>query len=316
MCSSPLCTCAGGAVPAAATGGDRGRGASAERSLEALLTAGGILPADQKPAVVRRAYQRYAAMLMSARADGDAARAVDAYSMAAALPSLTTAAQLLADGISVNGPLYEGSVLTRCFRGRFEHVLKPLDVREYERARAFAKVVADSPPVPFLTSFELHVSESGKHFMMMPMFGSSLEHLPSMSSDDALLLWLCMSSALRGLHALGFAHMDVKPANICVAGAQGFMLIDIGSVTRYDDVTATTAPYVALDFPGAMRRSSARADWWLLAMTLAEKACGVQCLDVGARAAPTMGVLAARLREHLPPAIWRELEAVLELDAA
>jgi hypothetical protein len=45
--------------------------------------------------------------------------------------------------------------------------------------------------------------------------------------------------------------MDVKPANICVAGAQGFVLVDLGSVAPFGEATATTAPYVAADFPGA-----------------------------------------------------------------
>jgi hypothetical protein len=61
-----------------------------------------------------------------------------------------------------------------------------------------------------------------------------------------------------------------------------------------------------------MRRSSAHADWWQLAMTLAEKACGVHCLDVGACAVPTMAALSAHLREHLPAAVWQELEPQLE----
>ena len=148
--------------------------------------------------------------------------------------------------------------------------------------------------------------------MLMPRYGASLEHLPALSSEGAHVLWQSIFGALRGLHALGFAHMDVKPANICVAGAQGFVLVDLGSVARFGEAIATTAPYVAADFPGAMRRSSALADWWQLAMTLAEKACGGHCLDVGARAPPAMAALAARLREHLPAALWRELEPLLE----
>lgn len=43
-------------------------------------------------------------------------------------------------------------------------------------------------------------------------------------------------------------------------------------------------------------------------MTLAEKACGGFYLDVGACAPPAMAALTARLREHLPVALWRELE--------
>ena len=162
-------------------------------------------------------------------------------------------------------------------------------------------------------TFEL-CPHGDKNFMLMPRYGASLELLPALSAEDALVLWRSVSGALRGLHSLGFAHMDVKPANICLPGGAGrgeFVLIDIGSVARFGEATAATAAYVAADFPGAMRRSSARADWWQLAMTLAEKACGGHCLDVGMRAPPTMGALAARLRDHLPGAVWRELDAVL-----
>ena len=148
--------------------------------------------------------------------------------------------------------------------------------------------------------------------MLMPRYGASLEHLPALSGESTRVLWDSIGGALRGLHALGFAHMDVKPANICLAGAQGFVLVDLGSVAPFGDSTATTAPYVAADFPGAMRCSSARADWWQLAMTLAEKACGEHCLDVGMHAPPTMAKLSIRLCEHLPAALWRELEPMLE----
>ena len=54
------------------------------------------------------------------------------------------------------------------------------------------------------------------------------------------------------------------------------MLVDVGSVARFGEAAATTPPYVAADFS---RRHAdeqrARADWWLLAMTLAEKAAGL-----------------------------------------
>ena len=50
----------------------------------------------------------------------------------------------------------------------------------------------------------------------------------------------------------------------------------MGSVARFGEAAATTPPYVAADFS---RRHAdeqrARADWWLLAMTLAEKAAGL-----------------------------------------
>ena len=238
---------------------------------------------------------------------------MDVYAMAACLPSTTTDTEFRLRGLHVNGLLYEGGALVSCFRGRKEFILKPLDAREKKRALALHEALTTaSAPVAGLTAFELH-PRGDKFFMLMPRYGASLEHLAALDTEDALLLWQSVGGALRGLHTLGFAHMDVKPANICLA-AREFVLVDLGSVARFGEATATTPPYVAADFPGAMRRSSARADWWQFAMTLAEKACGGHCLDVRARAPPAMAALAARLREHLPAALWRELEPLLEAE--
>ena len=143
--------------------------------------------------------------------------------------------------------------------------------------------------------------------MLMPLAGASLEVLPHLSAEDVHVLWQCTRDALRGLHARGFAHMDVKPANICLS-ARLFVLIDLGSVARFDEPTSTTMPYVPRDFPGEMRRSSALADWWLLAMTLAEKATG---LAVGEVRTPTMAELTERLFKGLPCSVWDELRTEL-----
>ena len=290
--------------------------AVAAASFEDLLVASGMRQEDVRREVVRRAYTRYGGVVAGALAGaGRPQAAADVYAMAASLPSLTTEADFRLAGLHVNGLLFEGGALVRCFREREEFVLKPLDARENCRALALHEALtAARAPIPGLAAFELH-PRGDKLFMLMPHYGASLEHLPALSGESTRVLWESIGGALRGLHALGFAHMDVKPANICLAGAQGFVLVDLGSVAPFGEATATTAPYVAADFPGAMRRSSARADWWQLAMTLAEKACGGHCLDVGARAPPAMAALAARLREHLPAALWLELEPLLEAEA-
>ena len=285
---------------------------------EDLLVTGGMRAEDVRPAVVRRAYQRYGGTITAALAGaGRPEAAVDAYLAAEQLPSLTTIADFRLAGLLLDGPLFEGSPITRCFRDREELLLKPLDSCEHARAlalgEALATAAAPAAPshcIPYLTTFELH-ARGDKFFMVMPLYGASLEHLPSMSAGDVKELWRCASGALRGLHALGFAHMDVKPANICLNKGT-FLLVDVGSVARFGEFTTTTMPYVACDFPGAMRKSSARADWWQLAMTLAEKGCGEHCLLVGSCVIPTMNALAVRLREHLPPSVWGELKAVLE----
>lgn len=287
--------------------------AAAAASLEDLLVASGMRREEVRREVVRRAYTRYGGVVAGALAGtGRPEAAADVYALAASLPSLTTEADFRLAGLHVNGLLFEGGALVCCFRERDEFVLKPLDAREDRRARALHEAMtAARATIPGLAAFELH-PRGDQLFMLMPHYGASLEHLPTLSGESTRVLWQSIGGALRGLHALGFAHMDVTPANICVAGAQGFVLVDLGSVARFGEATATTAPYGAADFPGAMRRSSALADWWQFAMTLAEKACGGHCLGVGASSTPTMAALAARLREHLPAALWRELEPLLE----
>ena len=279
-------------------------------TIESLLIAGGV--ASPQESVIRRAYTRYGGAVVAALAGrGRIQAAVDVYRLAESQPSLTTVNRLQLEGITISGPLSEGSPVTRCFRNRTELVLKPLDKREYDRALAFFEALNGTSAISGLTPFELRSSAKGKHFMLMPVFGASIECLPHLDNEDITELWRCMRNALRGLHGYGFAHMDIKPANICL-DRRAFVLIDLGSVTRFGEEAATTPPYVARDFPGGMLYSSALADWWLLAMTLAEKATG---LRVGEVDRPTMVMLSKRLEENLPPAVWAELREELNTNA-
>ena len=302
----------GQAQPAGAgagAGANAAAAAAAAPTFEALLIAGGV--AAPQPSVVRRAFTRYGGAVVAALAGGGRAEAaVDAYRLAESLPSLTTAEGLRLEGIDIDGPLFEGSPAIRCFRNRAEFVLKPLDEREHECARTLLDALNRGETVSGITPFELRSSAKGKHFMLMPLFGAALEALPRLHGESVEVLWRCARDALCGLHALGFAHMDVKPANICL-DRRAFVLIDLGSAARFGEPAATTLPYVPADFPGRMRLSSARADWWLLAMTLAEKATG---LRVGGAPTPTMAALRERLSVGLPSAVWAELREKLVSD--
>jgi len=158
---------------------------------------------------------------------------------------------------------------------------------------------------------ELVTSEGGKHFMIMPKFATALEPLPYISSDGVAMLWEHMHVALDCLHAKGFAHADVKPANICLTenGSSAF-LIDLGSVARLGVRTSSTPPYVPRDMRHG--HASAALDWWMLAMTLAEKACGPDHgLVVGGAHHATRDELRAHLRAHLASAICAALESKL-----
>jgi hypothetical protein len=54
--------------------------------------------------------------------------------------------------------------------------------------------------------------------------------------------------------------------------------------------------------------ASARADWWALAMTLAEKACGAAGIPLGHGVRVfTASEVRAHLEAHLPAGVWAAL---------
>lgn len=189
-------------------------------------------------------------------------------------------------------------------------MLLQLDYDEAVRARIFHDALAGEH-VPHVTPYELIETAKGKNYMIMPKFATTLEPLPFLSSDGVAMLWAHVQEALEGLHARGFAHADVKPAKICLTEDGGSVfLIDLGSMARMGERTSSTAPYVPLDVPRG--RASAALDWWMLAMTLAEKACGSgQGLEVGGTSHATMNELRTHLASHLSPAVWAALEPKL-----
>lgn len=137
------------------------------------------------------------------------------------------------------------------------------------------------PLSPHIVEMEI-VSVRKKNFAIMPLMPTSLEQLLVINSSDAERLYFQMKSALQALHRqrnrlririlyLEFAHMDVKPANICINSAGDFVLIDFGSAARFGEVTQSTVTYIphGLD----PKYSRAAVDWWMLAATVTERAC-------------------------------------------
>ena len=128
------------------------------------------------------------------------------------------------------------------------------------------------------------------------------------NADGIAMLWEHLSAALTGLHELGFAHGDVKPANVCVDGNGNFFLIDLDSAARFGSATQTTTEYLPIDERGVRVLASARADWWALAMTFAEKACGAASLPLGRGARVwTASEVRAHLEAYLPSGVWMAL---------
>ena len=219
--------------------------------------------------MVIRARIKYGYLVTQAIMERRPTLAVEAYELGKRLPSTTTVNELQVEGYKLNGMMYEGSELVICYKGEQVHLLKSLRDDEARRAQVF-RDACEGRMIPHVTPFELVTSASGKHLMIMPKFATTLEPLPHLSPGGVAIMWSHVCEALESLHVMGFAHADIKPGNICVSeDGLTFVLIDLGSVARFGDRTSSTSAYVPRDM--ARGRASRQIDWWMLAMTLAEK---------------------------------------------
>ena len=259
---------------------------------------------------VSRALVRYHGQVTTAIQNWDVTAAVEVYHMAVNLPATYTQAQLFVQGYH----LTEDSLadLIVCFKGIRPCVLKSLDDPfEHQRVVEFSGALAASnASVPHLVPFEL-VDAGGsrevkiKMYQAMPRYPTTLDSMPFLPGEGGVgVFWEQMFAALSGIHALGFAHMDIKPSNVCLSELEMFVLIDLGSVARFGEKTVCTKAYVPRDFDfggtGGGVRSSALADWWMLGATLAEKGCGENGTHLGfLKVSPTMDALRSHLQKNL-----------------
>jgi serine/threonine protein kinase len=270
------------------------------------------------PSIILRAFQRFSARINAVVIDRSVEGAREVYKDAALLPSLSTTLRLSESGYQLDGPLFEGSELTYCFRGIDVLVMKNLDTKEAARAHALLDAV-DAPDAAPVSKHVVHfeLKEEGRNcFMLMPKLDATLEQVTHLSEEDSLVLWEHVSDGLRWLHARGFSHADVKPANVGLRD-RVFQLIDLGSVCMFDQPTSCTDAYVPCGFFGGRPpRGSAALDWWMLGMTLAEKCCRPgECITVGERSSSLpQAELRKHLKDHLPTALWVAFQAEIGQD--
>lgn len=241
-----------------------------------------LVNTSANPRVISRIYARFSSRILAVLQSGDKNLAAEIYKDAKLLPSLTTLQNLKLNGYTVNGSLYEGSNILLCYKSAVVYVVKSLDTVEAARVRQFQTVMSDTSPNPHIISFELQEdAEKQKCFMIMPHLPTTLEPMPPLSETLTIRLWTHMCDGLRYLHSLGFAHMDVKPSNICVSPGE-FVLIDLGSISRFKERSSSTRAYLPSDLwpVGGRVVSAASVDWWMLAMTLAEKGCMIRALKL------------------------------------
>ena len=147
----------------------------------------------------------------------------------------------------------------------------------------------------------------------MPRMAATLSQMPHLAPEHALTLVQHLSDGLSYLHTLGVAHADVKPDNIALQEPERFVLIDVGSVTTFGQRVHSTPAYVPRDVPvtNDMVVSCASLDWFMLGMTLGEKACSqLNCLNV-AEMSLTRDALFAHLQVHLPELVWEHYAALI-----
>lgn len=224
--------------------------------------------------------RHYAAAVNNALIAGDAELLSILYEEAELLPYTQTAKELSAadtgyvlDGLLING----NDSLNICFKGGVPYVLKVLNASEYDRVKAWKAAASElRESCRYIVSFDA-VNVNKKYFIIMPMYPITLESLPVMDTKVLCRFYCQMHDALSCFHQLGFVHMDFKPANILINCDGDFILADLGSVIREGQRSESTQAYLPREKWDGGRSSplaSATIDWWMVAVTVCEKACG------------------------------------------
>ena len=242
--------------------------------------------------------------------------AYDIYEDAEKLPQTQTEQELIVNGYILNGNLIrDNDNLLICFEESTckPRVLKTLTENEYNRMeKAFRFELS-----PHIIKTQLIRTEHDKYFAIMPVMPSTLESVKKLSGENMSRFWKQISSALESLHSRNFAHMDVKPSNICINDDGDFVLIDLGSVASFESTnfhsTEAYQPKNPINSSNKVnyKVASAIVDWWMLAATLAERGCDLNGWGEGASNPTTQKTL--KYIEDGLPHIWSELKNKLKI---
>lgn len=237
--------------------------------LKSLIQLGGIMQPDNKIiAVMQSCLTNKTTLALTSQ---DPLFALSVYREAEDIPSTTTQMNLESQGIQMNGQLLMGTTdLLICFKGTVPQVLKRISSKEWQRLADLRDLLLHNNVVTFE-----NIKAAEGHFIIMPLYPSTLDHLHRLNVAGSELLWSQMQPALEGLHSKGVAHMDVKSANIFITEKGDFVLGDVGSLVKFGDRTSSTKAYIPADL-GEVCKGCAAVDWWMLAMTFAEKSACVE----------------------------------------
>lgn len=192
---------------------------------------------------------------------------------------------------------------------------------EGERARSIkeARNHEGLYPHPHVLGFIAAWEEGGRLFLQTELCCNSLlvqaEEMPSHTGEVWAWTYLCdILSALKHLHAQGFAHLDIKPANVFITKSGRLKLGDFGLLIKLsndgqkqerdqDDLQEGDPRYMA---PELLRgKYGTAADIFSLGVSILELACNIEV--------PKGGDDWQQLRQgHLPAEFTNALSAELQ----
>jgi hypothetical protein len=208
---------------------------------------------------------------------------VETYEKAQRLPSTMTTQHLESRGFVLDGDLFLGNEqILLAFRkiDGAPHAMKIATEAEFYKVKAWSDAIRNEV---YISNFILgHILEehSHKYFMFSPLYPVTLEHAPFLTNPAVVQkFYNHVTDALLCFHEHGFIHNDIKPSNIFITTGGDYIVGDLGSLSRKGVRSESTQAYVPDDMWDSSRgRISQLAhestDWWMLTMTLYEKACG------------------------------------------
>jgi serine/threonine protein kinase len=231
--------------------------------------------------IYARMNQRFGVMVNNALLSQDESLMLRAYESAQALPSTTTTQHIASTGFIVDGDLFRGNeqILMAFHKDSGSpYAMKLASKSEYDRVKEWKDKTETKTVSKFIVEHTLEDFRN-KLFLFMPLYPATLEYAPNLSTDVACKFYSQLVDALECFHGFGFIHNDVKPSNILISTDGNFLLADLGSLSKANERSASTQAYVPIDMWDSKngritQKAQVSTDWWMLAMTLYDKACG------------------------------------------
>ena len=206
-----------------------------------------------------------------------------------------------------------------------EHATDPVAVNAMRREAEVGRHSSHSNLVPIL---EACIDAERPHIVMPRLDGAPLsaaiEQVGKLAVSQALWISRQVAQALKHLHANGWIHADVKPANIMVSEQGHATLIDLGSALRPDESifawqrpVVGTLQYVAPEMLVSATQTTPATDVYSLGISLFEMLTGRLPFDASQPAELVESQLrqtppdVLKLRPDLPAEVGRLLRRML-----